>query len=110
MVSPHHSRVGDHRLPDDVLEDARRRHTLRILSESGVSMALADIAAEIASLERPDSDEGPDWERIERIYISLYHCHVPKLDDHGLVEFDIARRTAAIADAVSPAIRTKLAA
>lgn len=72
-------------------------------------MALADVATEIASLELPDSDEGPDWELIERIYISLYHRHIPKLDDYGLVEFSMARRTVALADSVSPAIRTKLA-
>lgn len=72
-------------------------------------MALADVAADIASHEQPTSADEPDWELIERIYISLFHWHIPKLDDHGLVEFSMARRTVSIADSVSPAMRTKLA-
>lgn len=110
MVSPHHSRGDDDRLPEEVLAHSRRRHTLRILSEAGSSMALADVAAEIASHEQPTPADEPDWELIKRIYISLYHWHVPKLDDHKLVEFSMARRTVTLADSLSPTLRTKLAA
>lgn len=47
-------------------------------------MALVALAAERASLEQPESAGGPDRERIERIYLSLCHRHVPTLEDSGL--------------------------
>lgn len=72
-------------------------------------MALADVAAELAAREQPTTTAEPDWDNIKRIYIALYHCHVPKLEDAGLVEFNMARRTVALADSLSPSLWTKLA-
>lgn len=110
MASPYHSCVRDDQLPEEVLSHSRRRHALRILSETQSTMALADLAADIASHEQPASGGAPNWALIERIYITLFHRHIPKLDDFGLVEFSMARRTVKIADSVSPTMRAKLTA
>lgn len=61
-----------------VLAHTRRRHVLDVLSESDSPMTLADLAADIASRE---SDETADREYIEQVQISLYHNHIPTLDD-----------------------------
>lgn len=107
MVSPHHS-VGDEQIPHELLAEPRRQHTLRILNNTHSPMALADVAAEIAAHEQPTATEEPDWDRIKRIYIALYHRHAPKLEDAGVIEFDMARRTVTLADPLSPSLQTKL--
>ena len=108
MVSPHHS-VGDAQQPYALLAEPRRRHTLRALSDTDSPLALADVAAEISAHEQPTATETPDWDNIKRIYVALYHCHIPKLEDAGLVEFNMARRTVALAGSLSPTLRAKLA-
>lgn len=109
MTSPHPSPQYD-QLPGDVLAHPRRRQLLRILSAADAPMALADLAADIAAHEQPPTDGQPDWDLIERIYITLYHRHIPKLDDCELVEFSMAQRTVALTDSLSPTTRTKLRA
>lgn len=108
MVSPHHS-VCDEQQPYELLTEPRRRHTLRALRDTDSPLALADVAAEISAHEQPTATETPDWDNIKRIYVALYHCHVPKLEDAGLVEFDMTRRTVALADSPSPTLRAELA-
>jgi len=68
------------------LADGRRRFVIGALESCGGSLALADLAAEVA-----DRDEGTDAsvsEHVRRVEIELYHVHVPKLAAVGLVQFD----------------------
>jgi hypothetical protein len=75
----------------DVLADERRRLALYCLDTRGGSVALAELAAEVARLER-GIDEGestrlPD-EDVQPVYLDLYHAHVPKMEENGVVEYD----------------------
>lgn len=81
-----------------VLANSRRRHALQILCKSNSSIPLADLAADIASRELDESDETDNEEYIERVLISLYHTHVPKLEDMGIVEFNATKRTVSLSD------------
>lgn len=76
-----------------VLAHSRRRHVLDILSGSDSRVRLADLAADIASRERDESDEADEEEYVERVQISLYHSHIPKLEEIGVVDFDAADKT-----------------
>lgn len=79
--------------PDAGPTDSHRRHALDILGKSDAPMALADLAADIGTRESEDSGKDIDWERIQRIYVALYHNHIPRLAEWGIVEFNTARRT-----------------
>lgn len=67
----------------------RRRYVLRCLEMYETPIALADLADEVARLEH-DADtlaEVPR-EEVKRIYMTLYHAHIPKLEDVGFVAYD----------------------
>ena len=80
----------------DALSDRRRREVVRYLSENGSEIALADLAAEVAAREHGIPIRETDPDEVERVYVSLYHAHVPKLANAGLVEYEPER------DLVSP--------
>ena len=54
-------------------------------------MALADLTDELVREEFGASPASVQDER-ERMYVSLYHCHLPKLAEAGLVDFDRAEK------------------
>lgn len=82
-----------------VLADSRRRGLLERLRGRSAPTALADLARELATDERDEPFEDVPVEAVTRIYASLYHHHVPKLAEAGLVEYDPDDRTVALADA-----------
>jgi hypothetical protein len=69
------------------LNDRRRRYVLYALAEDP-EWTLQELATRLVAWEEgvEDDDVGPNCR--ERRYISLYHTHVPKLADEGVVEFD----------------------
>lgn len=71
----------------DLLSSYRRRNAYRILVRHG-DLSLPDLADEVAVAEcgRPLSEVDPD--HVLQIYLSLYHTHVPKLGEAGLVAYD----------------------
>ena len=84
--------LASHRMnewPPDVVVEAlahqRRRYILLCLNEE--PLALADLAKEVAARET-DISIDPSTDAVEHVYISLYHHHVPKLADAGLVQYD----------------------
>lgn len=72
----------------DALSKARRRRTLRYLHERDERVSLSDLAEHVAAIENgTDTDKLGSQER-KRVYVSLYQCHLPKLDDLDVVEYD----------------------
>lgn len=90
--------AGDERNSYTILADSQRRHALLILRESDSTMALADLATDIARQESENPDGDLDWERVKRIYTALYHNHIPRFDEAGMVAFNAARKTVTLAD------------
>lgn len=82
----------------DALAHARRRRVLARLQEHE-TVALPDLAEDVATTERdaPLSEISP--ETVKRVYGALYHTHVPKLVDVGLVDYDQELDLVRIADA-----------
>ena len=64
-----------------------RRQLLQLLYEDDGGN-IQELSARLASCERAGSAADSDEERRERIAISLIHNHLPRLADHGLVEYD----------------------
>ncbi|WP_231188635.1 hypothetical protein [Haladaptatus sp. DYF46] len=64
----------------------RRRIVLNILTEVTATVELKELAVEVA--EREDQLDTADEDDLERVAIELYHNHLPRLDDAGLVDYD----------------------
>lgn len=65
--------------------DNRRRAVLCVLSQRG-SASLGELTEEVqVTCDAPSAD---------RLRLELYHIHLPKLDDAGLVAFDPAKKRA----------------
>lgn len=64
----------------------RRREVLRVLRHRTPPLTLEQLATAVATSEL-DSDE-PSEETIERVSITLHHCHLPMLTANSLVEYD----------------------
>ncbi|NUB92249.1 hypothetical protein HT576_14620 [Haloterrigena sp. SYSU A121-1] len=77
--------------PDDIfhiLQTSRRRHVLRYLRRAGEPMTLRDLAERIAADEHETTVENLTSDQRQRVYISLYQSHLPKLDTRGIVDYD----------------------
>ncbi|RQG86139.1 hypothetical protein EA462_16845 [Natrarchaeobius halalkaliphilus] len=67
----------------DLLSNSRRRLVLYSLLD-GDNATIDELTREIALTEGRATDE----DVMEEIEISLVHNHVPRLVDHGIVEYD----------------------
>ena len=86
---------GSDPLPRDVvfelLSAERRRLLLRYLDENGGRTMLGDVAGVIAAAENDLPVEEITSEQRKRVYVGLYQCHLPKLDDANVIDYDSDR-------------------
>lgn len=77
--------------PDDVFEilsNHRRRMVLYYLRHHGNSSTVNELADEIAAMENELSVDEITSQQRKRVYVSLYQTHLPKMDDHDVLEYD----------------------
>ncbi|WP_143117672.1 DUF7344 domain-containing protein [Halomicrobium zhouii] len=77
----------------ECLSHSRRRSILRCLRDTEKPLALADLAADVAHLEMEAPKSEVDPEEVKKIHLTLYHNHVPKLEEFGLVQYDPRNET-----------------
>jgi len=70
----------------DILKVKRRRRVIRYLKDNE-EVDLGEIATEIARFES-DGTARPDSSERKSVYVGLYQCHLPKMDDWNIVNFD----------------------
>jgi len=77
-----------------LVSDGLRRAIIRQLRcEPAAETTVTDLADQLLQSDVAwPADARPTRDRIA---IQLYHNHLPRLDDHGVVEFDPERRTVA---------------
>ncbi|MFA9503482.1 hypothetical protein ACERIM_11985 [Natrinema sp. H-ect1] len=76
---------------DDVhhlLQTKRRRDVLRYLRDAEGPVRLRELAEQVAAWEQETTVEELRSDERQRVYISLYQSHLPKLDNHGIIEYD----------------------
>ena len=74
-----------------VLSNERRRMTLEILGEEDGSMSARELSERIAARE---TDQQPPPRNVRQsAYVSLIQSHLPKLDEHDIVEYDNGSKT-----------------
>ena len=64
----------------DLLAESRRRHTLTVVARTECPLEESALASHLHGLESSDS--------LRDLHIDLRHCHLPKLADHGVLEYD----------------------
>ena len=79
-----------------LLANERRRLFLQVMRTYGESLTLPDAAEEVAVRETGRQMPNISAELVREVYLSLYHDHLPRLVDAGLLEYDQQR------DLVSP--------
>lgn len=78
----------------DILRNRRRRDVLVYLSGAEDNSAtLSDVAEHVAAKENGIDEAQLSSTQRKRVYIGLYQCHLPKMDDVGVVEYDQDRGT-----------------
>jgi DNA-binding transcriptional ArsR family regulator len=87
-------------LPKDelfrILSNSRRRYIIYYLHEAGDEMSLKELATRIAAVENDTAVEEVTDEERQRVYISLYQTHLPKLEEAEIVSYDDEERIVAL--------------
>jgi hypothetical protein len=88
---------GEGQLPKDVifglLSAERRRRVLEYMAEHGEQTTLSDLADHIAALENDTEIRLLNSQQRKRVYVALYQCHLPRMDDADILNFENARGT-----------------
>lgn len=77
----------------EVLKNQRRRRALQYLVAHDNPVTIGSLAEYIAALENDTTESALTSRERKRVYVGLYQCHLPKMDDTGAVEFNKARGT-----------------
>lgn len=88
----------------ELLKNHRRRVVLRYLDDNP-DTTLSTLAEYTAAKENDKRVPELSSAERKRVYISLYQCHLPKLDDAGVIDFDSDRGTVVrnpTADEINP--------
>jgi hypothetical protein len=79
------------------LAHPRRRYLCYELRE-GAEWTLTELATSIAAWENDVPRDQVTSGQREDVYVALYHAHVPKLADIGVVTFDRTRETVTVGE------------
>ena len=77
----------------EVLQNQRRRYVLKYLRDNEGGTSLSDLSEQIAAWENDKEIRRISSSERKRVYVALYQCHLPKMDDMGVIEFEKARGT-----------------
>lgn len=72
----------------EVLKNERRRLVLEYLRDAEGSVTIGELAEHIAALENDITPAELNAQQRKRVYIGLYQCHLPKMDDADAVAFN----------------------
>ena len=81
-----------------VLADRQRRRVLESLKTATAPIGLADLAVELARHESDTAGGVSFDERAQRLRIRLHHCHLPMLDEAGLIDYDVENKHVSLSD------------
>ncbi|AHF99528.1 hypothetical protein HALLA_12740 [Halostagnicola larsenii XH-48] len=71
-----------------LLQTSRRRDVVRYLQGRNGPIELRDLAEQVAAWEQGTTIDSLSSSERQRVYISLYQTHLPKLDEHDIVDYD----------------------
>jgi hypothetical protein len=74
-----------------ILKNSRRRLVLEYLQDTDQEVTLSDLAEHIAAIENDTTPERLTSSERKRVYVGLYQCHLPKMDDAGAIDYNQQR-------------------
>ncbi|SFL53584.1 hypothetical protein SAMN04487950_4118 [Halogranum rubrum] len=74
-----------------ILQNQRRRYALRYLQGTEEVVDMRDVAEQVAAWEHDTTVQQLTSNQRQRAYISLYQCHLPKLDEEGIIDYNQQR-------------------
>lgn len=77
----------------EILSNSRRRLTLDCLAASDGEIDLRTLSTRVAARENGLDPTAVSSKQRKRTYTALRQTHLPKMDEHGVIEFDAARGT-----------------
>jgi hypothetical protein len=80
----------------NVLRNERRRQAIEYLRECDRTLTVDELAKYIATLETGESP--PPHDVRKSVYVSLHQTHLPKLDELGIVEYDLRSKELELTD------------
>ena len=94
VSAPHDKQLPSHDFLEiepvyEALGHSRRRYLCYTLLED-TEWSLTDLATKIAAWENDVPEQAVTDDQREEVYVALYHAHVPKLVDEGVITFDEA--------------------
>lgn len=91
-----HARSDPPSVPLDTIyslgADHRRRALVRVLASHDRELTLNDLTKEIVTRQTDGDIMDVPRETVVRVATSLYHHHIPRLADAGVVRFNHARK------------------
>jgi len=83
----------------EILKNSRRREVIHYLRdhEPGERVPLGELAEHVAAIENDTTTDALTSSQRKRVYVGLYQCHLPKMDDMGVVDFNQDRGHVALA-------------
>ena len=85
----------------DILKNERRRQALHYLREEPTT-TLSDLSEHVAALENDKPIRELTSSERKRVYVGLYQCHLPKMADAGVLDYDRSRGSIELCDQTSP--------
>lgn len=71
-----------------ILKNSRRRRVLEYLRANGGESTLGDLAEFVGAEENDVERRHLSTAERKRVYVGLYQCHLPTLDDANVVDFE----------------------
>ena len=81
----------------EVLSNGRRRFVFHYLKQEQRQVYLRELAEHVAAIENDTTTDQLTSSQRKRVYVGLYQCHLPKMDDMGVVDFNQDRGHVALA-------------
>lgn len=72
----------------DVLRNEKRRAVLTCLRQRGRDLSVKELSTAVAAGEYGVAPDELSADQYKRVYTGLYQCHLPRMDDLGVLEFD----------------------
>jgi hypothetical protein len=80
----------------ELLSADRRQEVLSYLDANGGAADLGELAEHIASLECDCRVAELSSQQRKRVYVGLYQCHLPKMAEAGVIDYDQDRGDVAL--------------
>lgn len=72
----------------DLLSNKRRRNVYHYLRQQDGAVDIADLCDTVAAWEYGTTPDDLPKNKRQRVYVTLFQSHLPKLDEADIVEFD----------------------